>query len=277
MDVGQILYDFFARRIAERGIYSPIEYAVYGAIMLALAFFVIYPLLDRKGIRFNARFMLSLLPYILLGSALRVLEDTGILPRSWNPLEPAYYFVTPGIYLLIAAVTVFCLFVSLSLSKRFGWDSIKIFAAVGLILALPLAAFEVLLFQEWLGFSAAIAMAAAVVGALVFVFRKLNLVLLRGGFNIMVVASQALDGSATFVATQFFRCGEQHPLSGFFLELFPLSFVFMKIALVLVIIYYIDREIRRENLAGFAKTVVAILGFATGLRDLLTLGIGTCL
>ena len=42
-------------------------------------------------------------------------------------------------------------------------------------------------------------------------------------------------GFATLVATQFFFCGEQHPLSGFLLDSFPLSFVFVKIGLVFVI------------------------------------------
>ena len=103
MDIGQVLYDFFGKRIAEHGTYGIAEYAVYGAIMLALAFFVIFPVLDKRGIRFNAKFMLALLPYILLGSAVHVLEDMRLLQRSWNPLELGYYFVTPGIYLLVAA------------------------------------------------------------------------------------------------------------------------------------------------------------------------------
>ncbi|MDP2973570.1 MAG: DUF63 family protein, partial [Candidatus Diapherotrites archaeon] len=68
-----------------------------------------------------------------------------------------------------------------------------------------------------------------------------------------------------------------HPASGFLLDLFPISFIIVKIALVLAIVYYIDKEIKSENLRGFIKIVIAILGFATGLRDLLTLGVGTCL
>ena len=277
MDAGQLLYDFFARRIAERGIYGPVEYLVYGAVMLLLAFFVIFPALDRRGIKFNARFLLALLPYILLGAALRVLEDMHILPRSWNPMEAAYYLVTPGIYLLIAAVTIACLFIALFISKKFNFSFHKVFAGIGLILALPIVVFELISFQAWLGFFAAITMVIAIVGALIFAFRKLNWVLLKDGLNQLALASQVLDGSATFVATQFFSCGEQHPLSGFLLGAFPLSFILVKVLLVLVILYYLDREIKRENLRGFAKIVVTVLGFATGLRDLLTLGVGTCL
>ena len=277
MDLQAVLFDWFGRRIAESGTYGPVEYAVYGAIMLGLAFFVIYPVLDRRGIKFNAKFVLALLPYILLGSSLRVLEDMHVLPRSWNPLEAAYYFVTPGIYLLIAAVAIICLFASIFLSKKINRDFFKIFSAIGLVFSLPILLFELLNFRAWLGFLAVLALVALIVGALFFAFKKLNWNLLREKFNILALASQALDGSATFVATTFFSCGEQHPLSGFFLQMFPFSFVIVKIALVLVILHYVDREIKRENLRGFIKLVVCTLGFATGLRDLLTLGVGTCL
>jgi len=232
---------------------------------------------DKRGIKFNSKFLLALLPYILLGSALRVLEDMDILPRSWNPLEMAYYFVTPGIYMLIAVATIAGLFLALFLSKKFKKDFHKVFAGIGLAFALPLTAFEMAHFQAWFGFFAVLAITVAVTGILFFAFKKLRWKILENRLNLLALASQTLDGSATFVATQFFVCGEQHPLSGFFLELFPLSFIGVKVALVLVIIHYVDKEIENENLRGFIKIIVAILGFATGLRDILTLGVGTCL
>lgn len=277
MDINQILFDFFGKRIAERGLYNPVEYLVYGAIMLFLAFFILFPILDRRGIKFNAKFLLALLPYILLGSAMRVLEDMHLLPRSWNPLELAYYFVTPGIWLLIAVVTIAALFISSLLSKKLGFSFHKSFAAIGLILALPVVLFEFSKFPAWPGFLAAIALTLAITAALFFLFKIPKWKILQSRLNLLVVASQALDGSATFVATQFFFCGEQHPLSGFFLEVFPLSFVAVKVALVLAIVHYVDKEIKNPNLRGFIKIVVAILGFATGLRDVMTLGVGTCL
>ncbi len=300
MDIAQILYDFFGKRIAEHGTYGIVEYAVYGAIMLAFAFFVIYPALDKRNVKFNAKFLLALLPYILLGSALHVLEDMRLLPRSWNPLELGYYFVTPGIYLLVAVVTIFCLFISLFVSKKFNKDFHKIFAFIGLVFAAPVAVFELINSREVLGFFAVVAMVIAIVAISVFVFKKMHLTLLRNDLNKLALASQVLDGSATFVAVNFFKYGEQHPLSEFFLKtmpkilvaaLFPeggpladvffkvfsFSYVIIKLLLVLVILYYIDKEIKRENLRGFIKIVIAILGFATGLRDLLTLTVATYL
>jgi len=277
MDLSAILYDFFGSRIAGHGLYSPVEYLVYGAIMLALLFFIIFPLLDRRGVKFSEKFALALLPYVLLGSALRVLEDMSFLPRSWNPLEAGYYFVTPGIYLFIAIVAIAALLVSLFASKKFNVSFYKIFAAIGLVPAIPLLFFEMLNFRAWLGVLEVLLFAFATVALLVFAFKKLKKQILESGLNRLGVASQALDGFATLVATQFFFCGEQHPLSGFLLDFFPLSFVIAKLGLVLLILYYVDREIKNENLRGFIKLVIIVLGFATGLRDLLTLGVGTCL
>ncbi len=277
MDPGSIFYEFFAQRIAERGLYGPAEYIVYGAIMLFLLFFVIFPLLDKRGVKFNTKFMLALLPYVLLGSALRVLEDMALLPRSWNPLELAYYFVTPGIFLFIATVTLVSLVVSLFASKKFNINFYKLFACIGLIFALPIVFFEFLNFQAWIGVIEVLLLVAVTTALLIFISGKLGKKILKTGLNRLALASQALDGFATFVATKFFFCGEQHPLSAFLLDSFPVSFVLAKIGLVFVILYFVDKEIKNENLRGFIKIVIIILGFATGLRDVLTLGVGTCL
>jgi uncharacterized membrane protein len=242
-------------------------------------------LLDRRGVKFNAKFALALLPYILLGSALRVLEDMDLLQGSWSPLEAGYYFVTPGIYLFIAVVAIAALLASLFASKKFNVPFHALFAAIGLVPAIPIVLFEMLNFRAWLGVAEALLFAFAAVALLIFAIKRLKRKILESGMNRLAIASQALDGFATLVATgaisvpgaQFFSCGEQHPLSGFLLDFFPISFVIAKLGLVLLILYYVDREIKNENLRGFIKLVVIVLGFATGLRDLLTLGVGTCL
>ncbi|MDP2974396.1 MAG: DUF63 family protein, partial [Candidatus Diapherotrites archaeon] len=194
MDIGQVLYDFFGKRIAEHGTYGIAEYIVYGAIMLALAFFVIFPALDKRGIRFNAKFLLALLPYILLGSAVHVLEDMDFLLRSWNPLELGYYFVTPGIYLLVAVVTIACLFISLFVSKKFNKDFHKIFAFIGLVFAAPVVLFELMNFKAWHGFFYVVAMLLAIVLALIILGKLLKSRILQDNLNRLAIASQALDG-----------------------------------------------------------------------------------
>jgi len=277
MDIAQFFYESFARRIVEQGQYGIVEYIVYGAIVLFLCFFLIYPVLNKRGIKFDYKFLLALLPFILFGSVFRVLEDMHVIARSANPFEIAYYFVTPGIYLMVAAFTLIALGISMLISKKTGKDFLKIWAAIGLIPSVPIAVFEIINFQAALGVLMVIALVAVISMAAILLFKKLGRELLKSNLNKAVMVSQALDGCATFVAIQFFNCGEQHPVSGFFLDFFPFSFVIVKIALVLLIMYYVDKEIENPNLRSFIKIIVAILGFATGTRDLFTLGVGTCL
>lgn len=257
--------------------YNIVNTLVYAIILILVSLFVIFPFLDRRGIKFNLRFMLALFPYILFGISLRIIEDMKILPRSPLPWEPGYYFVSPGIWLLIAITAIAGLFIAAFLSKKFTWDFHKIFGSIGLILWLPVLAFDLMHFVVWDGFLGIIAMAAAVTGAVYLIMKYIKKDFFSNRLNLLAVAGQALDGSATFVATQFFRCGEQHVLSGIIVNFYPLAFVLVKILLIIIILYYIDKEVERENMKGFIKILVIILGFATGLRDLFTVAVGTCL
>jgi len=260
--------------------YNPVNTLVYGGILLLLSFFVIFPLLDRRGIKFNFKFVLALLPYILFGSAFRVIQDMGIFSRSFSPLEFGYYTYTPGIWFLTAAVAFAGIAFAWLASKRFNAEFHKPFAAFGLVFSIPVLAFDILHFnaQAVGGVFIALAMVAFVVLVAKFAMKKLlKSGLLENGLNLLVVCGQALDGSATFVATQVFSCGEQHPLSNAILGVYPAAFVVVKVVLAIVILHYIETEIKNDNLRGFAKLLLLVLGMAPGLRDLITVGVGTCL
>jgi uncharacterized membrane protein len=147
---------------------------------------------------------------------------------------------------------------------------------VGLFIAAPFFLYGLLYFKEPIGFLAVI----LGTGVIVLLFSKLLLPRLFNGWqndqNRLALAAQALDGMATFVAIQFFHCGEQHFLPQAIISFSPALFPAVKILLVIAILYYLDKEVKNENLKGFIKTLIIILGFSTGLRDLFTLGAGTC-
>jgi uncharacterized membrane protein len=287
LDFGQILYDLFGKRIADltNGLpsqYSLIEYVVYGAVFLAIAFFVVYPFLNKRGIKFDAKFALSALPFILLASAVRVLGDMGIIKGSPFPWEWSYYFVTPGLYVLFTAIPFFFIWVSYVLSSKTKISFYKWLAGFGLVFSAPVVIFELINFKAWNGFFEVIALVAIVwaitVFAVDFVSKKLRKKnFFSRGIYKLALMGQLVDGCSTFVATTFFRCGEQHPVSGFFLNAFPFSFVLVKIALVLLIVYFVEKEIDDDNTKNFIPFLLVWLGFGPGLRDLFTLGVGTCL
>ena len=278
--MAEFLYEYFCRPVVEHAGYNIVNTLVYGAILLAVAFFVVYPLLHRRGIRFNFGFMLALLPYVLFGATFRVLEDLALLPRSCNPLELGFFTYTPGIYIATFALVIISLIVAKLVAKKSGKDFNTIFGAIGVVLVLPLIGFHFLQFRAWEGFLAVVAGTATITAAVYYLVPRLHKNLkgfFKDGLNTLAVGAQALDGTATFVATQFYRCSEQHLLSDAIIGVQPLLFIFVKIALILAILYYVDAEIKNENLRGFIKVFLVILGFATGLRDVFTLGVGTCL
>ena len=117
----------------EQNFLNPIKYTsgftwvntlVYAVILLGIAFLIVYPLFNKKGIKFDLKFFLALLPFIIFGSALRVLTDLSLWEKTANPLDWRFYTVTPGIYLLVGLTAIIGLALILLLSKKMNWKAI---------------------------------------------------------------------------------------------------------------------------------------------------------
>lgn len=301
--------EFFAKRILDISAgYNIIDTLAYALIALLIAFFIIFPLLGRLKVKFNFGFALALLPFILLGSSIRViidlyergalsesarlfLEGIGVFPRVANPLSISFYTVTPGIYILIAAFTIVALIVSLAIARKlnfkFNFDNFGFaknlnfkfgsfgfevpFAIIGIIAMLVPFVFVLLQFQNWVGFFAVLLATVIASAVIVYVFGLFKSKLLESGLNQLALAGQLLDGFATAFAIQFFGFGEQHVATSVITGFAPFLFPAVKIILILLILWFVDKDIKNENLRGFIKVLIIIFGFATGLRDLLTL------
>ena len=275
-----IWQEYFVRPAMDTSLqgYNIVNTAVYGIILLVVAFFIVFPFLDKRKVKFDFKFMLSLLPYIVFGSTARVIEDLGIFQRSMNPLEFGYYTYTPGIYIAVGLLAIASLFVSRFLSAKMKIDFYKLFAGIGILFALPVVGFNLLYFKVWAGFFGILALAAVLTYFIIFVYQKLGKKLFEDNMNKVALFGQALDGGATYVALNFFSCGEQHVVSRAIIEnLGPAAFPLIKIALVVLILGYLEKEIKDKNLKGFIKIFITIIGLAPGIRDLFTVAVGTCL
>lgn len=269
------IQEFFVKPIETYSGYNPVNTLVYAVILLAVAFGIVYPLFKRLGIKFGYRFTLALLPYILFGISFRLLEDLKILPRSANPFEIWYYTISPGIWVLIGLTTIVALLLAIVIAKRFKLDRIKVFGVIGALLALPLFLYALTFFVEPIGFLAVV-LGTVIVVLLVSRLRGQLFAGWQNRQNKLALAAQTLDGMATFVAIQFFHCGEQHFLPQAIISLTPALFPLVKLVLVILIIHYLNKEIEDERLKGFILAIIIILGFSTGLRDLFTLAAGSC-
>ena len=279
MALEDLIREYFEKPAMGHGGYNAVNTLVYAVILLAVSFKIIYPQLDKRGVKFNTKLMLALLPFILFGSSARVLEDMGLLPRSFSPLEFGYYTYTPGIYIAVGLLTIASLFIARALSVKTGISFYKILGSIGLVLALPVVGFEALRFRALEGFVGIVLGAAALTGVVCVAVRSLWWKsFFENKLNVLAVAGQALDGVATFVALQFYRCGEQHVLSRAVIDVGgPLAFPIVKMFLIALILFYVEKEVKEKNLNNFIKVFIIILGFATGTRDLFTVGVGTCL
>ncbi len=272
-----LIFEYFCRPMIDPSVqgYNFVNTSVYAAILFLAAIFVVWPFLKSNKIKPDFKFMLSLLPYVVFGSALRVLNDQGILHKTCNPLDLNFLSFTPGIWILTAAIAMLGILVAKKFAKEneFG----KWFAGFGLLFAVPVVMFNVTMFVVWDGFL--ITLGAAI--AATFIVKKLVELKYKEFFsdklNVLVLGGQILDGFATVTATAFYNCGEQHPISEIILGANPFLFPLVKIGIALLLIYFVDSDIKDRNFAGFIKIAVVILGIATGTRDLITLAAGTCL
>lgn len=275
---GDFFGEFFVKPIASASGYNIFNTLVFAVIGIALMFFVIYPVLSKR-IKFDFSFAVSLLPYVLFGSAFRILEESysnaHLLARSVNPFSLGFYLVTPGIYLLTAGIALVSLGFSLWLSKRIGKCELFFFRWLGLILITPLVVFLLSRITHPIEFFLVFVFAGMIFLVVFGLLKLFRSKLLENKLNSLAFFAQVFDASATFTALSFFSgFREQHVLPSFVMNFFgPVSFVLLKIPIVLLALWFFDRCLKEENLNGFAKIFVLILGFATGLRDVFSIGL----
>ena len=75
--------------------YNWMNTLVYG-VLAALSLLGIYEIIDHYDIEVDRNFVLSLLPWLLLGGSLRALEDAGLFRQNMAP-----FFISPIIYFVL--------------------------------------------------------------------------------------------------------------------------------------------------------------------------------
>ena len=209
---------------------------------------------------------IPLIPFIFFGSSARALVDNGIYPLT-------YILVTPGIYLLTGFSAIFTLLASVLIERKTGWDYRYIIFTVGVAMCIPNIYYTqhlnpVALFQvmgSWALVSAP------------FVLLSLKWSLLKDKLNLAVLLAHIFDASTTFIAVDFYGYGEQHVLPNALTQLADSAIVMypLKIAVILPALYIIDTYVEDKTIRNMLKLAIFILGLAPGLRNFLSLCMGT--
>jgi len=291
-----VLEDYFIAPIVERTGYNAINTLAYAAIAIG-ALYIIWQFMKGKKYDFSSHaFLYAVCAFVLFGSTCRVLTDLSDagavagMAVSASPLAPLYaalhsskifdygfLTVTPGIYLVTAALFL----LSLAIARALKRDMFA--ACAGILLWLPIFLLVLPFASYWMFFALAAVIAALGAHVAFFALEKMGKLKLSI-YEKLAIGGQALDGAATFVVIDIFAKAsgkgyfEQHVLSAGIGESTPLGFFLfflIKIALAGTIVYFLRKEKMDKSDVSLVLIVVAIMGFAPGIRDVLRMLCGT--
>lgn len=264
MSIEEFFRDYFVSPIDERTGYNSVNTVIYAALAL-LAAYLIYVAFRKLKIKVDDGFILSIVPFILFGSTLRVVVDAGILPYN-------YLTTTPGIYFLIGFTTLAAVFSChhLKMMKAL-W---KVGAALWAISLIPL----LMVAKHYEFFALALGLAC-----LGFIFSERLLKLLKAPAKLpggLTVFSHALDGAATFVTIDVFArlAGkpyfEQHVVPNIIADVFGgfWAFYAIKLAFATCAVYMVRRSSDMDDSErNYILLLLIIFGLAPGARGALRL------
>ncbi|MBN2488871.1 MAG: DUF63 family protein [Methanosarcinaceae archaeon] len=275
--ISQFVSTYYVDPIIYDSGYNPIN-TITWALVLGICIFGVVRLLERIKVTINERFILSVMPFVVAGSSLRVIEDAGVFKP---PLQ--YLFITPTIYFVVFAVTVVCLLVSRWLHNAgkvkdlhatfaaFGtiWfaanvlvllcveDIVRPYVPVLILGGGTLIAFLVYKLTEYGGFA-----------------------LLSNRLNLSILWVHLLDASSTIVGIDMLGYYEKHVVPAYLIDLTGTAIVMypLKLAIFLPVLYLLDSQFDEDDesqtLKTFVKMVIIVLGLSPACRNTIRMTFG---
>jgi uncharacterized membrane protein len=233
--------------------YNPVNTIVY-AVLALTSLYLVYSFFQRKEIEFDSRTAVYSIPFILLGGALRFLEDASAVPYPYN-----IALITPLVYMLVAALYIPGVYY-LDREKLAAYGSLLLLPVL-LFAALQMTGFKAIYFLGTIGITGILTAGYYFVLEERFTSRPLVLMAFSqffGGTASMLasyVASQAAEGFAPkqIIAQMFYSL------------LGPPGILVMKFG-VMGLALYVLQDIQEEPLRGIALITLYAVGLGTGFR-----------
>ncbi len=243
-------------------------------ILLCVILLGILKLLEKLDIEIDQQFMLAVVPYVLVGGVLRVLEDAGTFAPPVN-----YLFVTPLVQFFVLIV---CIIILLALARlrqtnkidaitpMFGYVGITWFVLSTLILLLKT---EVVF--PWVPV-AVMGIATVLTSAVYLTGRRSKF--FNDRFSIFIIWSHLFDASSTHIGVDFLDYLEKHILPALLIELSGTAMVMypLKLVVVIPILYILNTQFKDTNdrLGNILKLAILMMGLSPGLRNTLRMMLG---
>ncbi len=248
------------------------------ALVLGVCIFGVMKLLNRMKVTIDEKFILSVIPFVLAGSSLRVIEDAGLFKP---PMQ--YLFITPNIYFAVFAVTVLCLVVSKWIQKAGKVEDYRTaFAILGILWTAVNVI--VLLYVENIvrpTVPVLIVGAATVLTFLVYKISKYGgYELFTNKLNLSIVFAHLLDASSTIVGIDMLGYYEKHVIPSYLIDLTGTALVMypLKLMIFVPVLYVLDTQFDEDDesrtLRTLVKMVIIILGLSPAFRNTIRMTLG---
>jgi uncharacterized membrane protein len=241
------------------------------ALILVVGVYYVLKLLERMQITIDKEFIMSLLPFMVIGGTARALVDAEVYPDT-------FLLITPGIYVTIAAFTLAALVVAKAAAGWKGIEYTRILFGMGAVIAVINIALVALNTERPEA-------AAYIFGLFALFYVPVYYLSQRypssfAGGNAYIIGAHIFDASTTFTGIQFYGYVEQHVLTGFFIDvfgpfvMFPLKIVFIALSLYLLEWIIPESDTESLNIKNILKMVIVVLGMGPGIRNMCTILMG---
>jgi uncharacterized membrane protein len=278
MGIEEFIKTYFVDPITYGTGYNVYNTLAYGALLI-LGGYGVVRLLRRLGVRMDRKLFNSVIPFVVLGGLLRGLEEfarltgEGLLPHS--PL-----FLTPGIYFLIALLSIAALLTGVRLRKE-GYPGVMLpigWAMVLGALLLALSDVSIVVSDRVSGVSLRPMLFLGIVligAALTFLGRMaLGRLGMLSRENTLILGGFAFEAAAVATAVYSLSYRAEQPITQALLSVSPPLYPVLKLGLVLGIIHFIEGVPEDEEAHWLSKLILLVLGVPMGVHNSLQILLG---
>jgi uncharacterized membrane protein len=278
-EISQFINTYYLDPIRTDSGYNPVNTFTW-ALILGICIFGVLRLLEKLEVKITPRFIISVLPFVLAGSSLRIFADS---PAGLVHPPLSYLLITPNIYFLVFAVTIGCLWLSIRLQKTgLIKDFHLIFAGFGLLWFF--ANIIILLhFHKVVAAYVPLFVIGAGTGltfACYLLARHLKSSMFTDPLNLSILLAHLMDASATYIGIDKLGYFSKHVVPTYLIQLTGTALVMYPLKLIIFVgvIYLLDTQFEDDrqssNMKMLIKMVVLILGLSPATRDTIRMMLG---
>jgi uncharacterized membrane protein len=238
--------------------FNPVNTTVYAALFLVLVLLILR-VFKRYDVSLDARFYSYFLGFIFLGALLGALGDVRF--------RGSPFFSTPAIYLGVSVLFLASITAGKLAERRLGVSYSLVPHASAYGVAAYLALRHLPENIELSPVAAILGLAVAPFAVVFLLLKKLGVGFLDSRVNQGVLFAHMLDASSTYLGVTAFGFGEKFFLMGYIIEAAPWGVFPVKALVVLLVLFYIEREDITVRSRDILKAALILLGLAPALRN----------